>query len=102
MRVIQRLDSEAIAREKHLRRIAAAIPDGEGEHAVETTHALRAPLFVGMHDDFGVGTRTESVTQACQGFVQFAKIVNLAVEDYSDASGFVPHRLRSAGEVNDG
>jgi hypothetical protein len=55
-----------------------------------------------VHDDFGIGMRAESVTQACQGFAQFAEIVNLAVEDDRDAPGFVPHRLRSAGEVNDG
>jgi hypothetical protein len=44
----------------------------------------------------------ESVAQAGEGFAQLAEIVNLAVEDDRDAPGFVPHRLRSAGEIDDG
>ncbi len=36
-----------------------------------------------------------------QALAQFAIVVELAVEDYSDVFGFVPEGLVSAGQIND-
>jgi hypothetical protein len=51
--IVEGLDAYAVARyEKPLQ---SPIPQGEGEHAVETVEAFHAPFLVSMKDDLGVG-----------------------------------------------
>ena len=62
LRVVERLDAQAVAREDQL--LDAVVPDGEGEHAAELLGAVGAPFFVGVDDDFGVGVGTEACGRA--------------------------------------
>src|SRR5206468_11903650 len=49
---VERLDAEPISRREQ--RPARTIPDGEGEHSIESIEAPRAPLLVSREYDLGV------------------------------------------------
>ncbi len=104
-RVVERLDAQRIAREKHRGCGAAAtlrhFDDREREHAAQSGDGLFAPLLVGVDDYFGVGAREESVALGFEFLAQFAEIVNFAVEDDRERAGFVPDGLRAAGKIDD-
>ena len=55
----ERLYAQAVAGEKQ--RLVVAIPDGEGEHAVEALEAAGAPLPPGGEDRLGVALGDEGV-----------------------------------------
>ena len=61
MRVVQRLHAEMIARQKQHGLARAQIADGERKHSVQALHALRAFLFVEVHQDFGVAIGAEAM-----------------------------------------
>ena len=50
--VVERLDADAIAREREAPRLR--VPDREREHPPEPIDGIVAPLFVGVNDGFGV------------------------------------------------
>ena len=88
--VVQRLDAKGVARQQD--RLRFEIENGKGEHAVQGVDHLRAAFLVQVQQHFRVGARAELVTLAQIG-VQFAKIVDLAIEDHPTRAVLVAHRL---------
>ena len=107
--VIQGLDAQPVAsqedssapRRVSRRAAAASIPDGEGKHAAEFAHALLAPFFIGVNDDFGVRIGAKRVAAFLEGLAQLPEVVDFTVENDSDISGFIEYGLVAAGKVND-
>ena len=88
-RVIERLDAETVAREKHSgRRAAAALRHLDHRRSANMPRSLLdglfAPLFVGVDDYFGIRACAEDVALGLQLAAQFAEIVDFAVEDDGD------------------
>ena|SRR5436190_18633089 len=54
VRVVERLDSEVVARHEQNRRARAKIADRECEHTVQASHAIRTHLFVEMNNHFRI------------------------------------------------
>src|SRR5689334_22039838 len=54
-RVVERLLTEAVAREDEA--TARPVPDGDGEHALERIDEVRPSLLVEVRDDLGVAAR---------------------------------------------
>src|SRR5687767_5737870 len=75
--VVERLDAIAIARSEQS--IVALVPDGEGEHPVEATHASRAPFLIGLEHHFRVGLRMEAVPARLELDAEIREVVDLAV-----------------------
>jgi len=61
--VIERLDAQAVAREKQA--TLAAVPKRESEHADQTFDAALAPFGISLQDDFGIAVGKKPVT-LCQ------------------------------------
>ena len=59
IRVIQRLDPQAIASQEH--RAPRPIPHGKREHAAKTFHAGLAPCLPRVDDHFSIGMRAKGV-----------------------------------------
>ena len=59
LRVVERLDAQAVAREQKL--AAPRIPDREREHAAQVIDAPRSVVLVQVHDGFGVARRAQRV-----------------------------------------
>ena len=100
MLVVQRLDSEDIARKHQL--LFLGIPDGDGEHAAQTFEHARSPGFIAMHDGLGVAVGLELVAHALKLGTQLLEVVDLAVERDSHAAIGVLHGLVAALKVDDG
>ncbi len=92
---IQRLLAGAIARERQLAR--SLVPDRQREHAVELVDRAIAELLEEMHDDFGVGVRSELVAARDQALPDLAIVVDLAVEDQLHGAVLVADRLVGGG-----
>ena len=58
LRVVQRLDADAIAREQQ--RAARPIPERDAEHAAQPPERRLAPLLVGVDDHFRVAGGVEA------------------------------------------
>jgi hypothetical protein len=99
LRVMKRLDPEAVAREEQ--GLAITVPQREREHAPEALDALLAPLLPGVNDHLGIALRAEDVAQGRELGDQRLVVVDLAVEDHHDAAVLVVERLLSGGEVDD-
>jgi len=98
--VVQRLDAESVADEDQFALLA--IPDGEGEHAVEQLDAIRPIFFVSMYDDFRVGSALEGMAFGQQRVANLLEVVDLAVVGYPDRAVFVGHGLPTVlTEIND-
>src|SRR5262249_43783289 len=97
--VINRFDTKRVARENET--FPANVPDRQPKHAIEAVENAQAPPLVSMNDYFGVGLCSEGVPIAFQFFLQFWKIVNLAVKRHPNGSFWITHRLVSAGKIND-
>jgi hypothetical protein len=96
---MQRLDADAIAGEQQ--RPRARVPDRHPEHPPEAGDGAGAPLFVGVHDHFGVGRGVEAVAVRFEIAPQFAEVVNLAVEDNPHGLVFVVDWLVARRQVDD-
>ncbi len=90
-RQIQRLDAETVAGDEQLLRIA--LPDGKGEHAVQSRQQRFAPGMEALEQNFGIAFGEEAITQAFQLCAQFRVVVDGAIEDHRQAEGRVDHRL---------
>ena len=99
MRVVQRLDADAIARDEQ--RARSRVPDREAEHAAQPGDRVRAPLLVGVNDDFGVGRRVERWPAASSSRAQLAEVVDLAVEHDPDRAVLVVNRLMAGRQIDD-
>src|SRR6266446_6673497 len=97
--VIERLLAHAIARNEEL--ACAGIPDSESKHAAQMFDTTRAVLFVSTHNRFGVRMSFELTAARLEFALQFAIVVNLAVEDNCDRTVAAGHRLMSACKIDD-
>ena len=99
--VVERLDAELVPGAEQLAR--PAVPDGEGEHAAEPVHHVRADQGVGLQQHLGVAARPQHHALLPQLGSQLQVVVNLAVEDHPVALVGRPHRLMAAlRQVDDG
>src|SRR5690606_28698392 len=78
-----------------------AIPEGEGEDAVEARNAGRAALAIKRIDDFAVGTGLKGVLLR-QSLLEFAVVVDFAVYGEHQFAIGGTGGWRSAGRVDDG
>ena len=62
--------------------------------------AVVAVLFVGVQDDFGVGSRDEAMTLPLQGFSEFDVVEDLAVESHHQRAILAVHRLPTATQID--
>ena len=62
---VQRLDADPVARQQQAP--AAAVPQGEGEHAAQVVDAVGAVLLVQVQDDLAVARASESGGRALRG-----------------------------------
>ena len=76
--VVQRLDAEAVA--GHEQALAVALPNRQGEHAVELGQHGLAPGVVGLEQDFRIALAEELVAQLAQFFAQLRVVINGAVK----------------------
>src|SRR6266478_5127402 len=96
---VQRLDSEAVAREKQSPCILR--PNRERKHAAQTREAIFVPLQKGAQNYLGVAAGLEFFTVRFQFGAQFPVVVNLAVEDQDGVSVFADHGLIARVKVDD-
>ena len=96
---VQRLDAEGVARQDQ--GAGRGIPEGQAKHAVEPRQCTKTPLLVGMHDDFGIGTGLESVTEGLQFVAQLAEVVDFSVEHDPHGAGLVGDGLVASFQVDD-
>ncbi len=97
---IQRLGSEAIAREQQL--VLAAVPDREREDPIEAVEHAHPPFLVAVHEHFAVGVRDELVAARLEQPAQLAVVVDLAVVGQPDRVVLVGHRLMAClAQVDD-
>jgi len=92
--------AESIAGDEEL--LLAGVPDGEGEHAAEFADAIDAVVFVEVDDGFGVGIGAECVATLFESGLDFAVVVDFAVEGDPDGFVFVGEGLVAATEIDDG
>ncbi len=98
---VHRLFAEAVPGEEEF--ALSAIPEGEGEHAVEALEAVRAPLLVGAKDGLRIARGAEDVAEVPQLLPELDVVVDLAIEDEAEVREVVDERLiGSGGEVDDG
>src|SRR2546423_10806636 len=79
-RVEQGLFADAVAREEQL--LPALVPDGEGEHAAQVLRTIRPVLLVGVDYRLRVAVGAELVAEVFESLLEFAVVVDFAVEDY--------------------
>src|SRR5215470_17329500 len=99
MRPVERLDAETVTCEQQPP--PGLVPNGKREHAVEVVDAIVAPLLVGVHDGFGVGTRAVDVTVGFELPPDERVVVDLAVEDHPDVAALVGQGLLAVPEIHD-
>ena len=103
--VVEGLDSQAVAREENAPRASGSafgyFKNCKCKHTPQMPHAILAPGFVGVNNDFRVGLRAENVTGGLERVSQFAKIINLAIEDDGECGVFVPDGLLAPRKVDD-
>ncbi len=100
LRVVQRLDAQAVARQEQL--LVRRVPQREGEHAGEVGDHLLAPLLVTAQDHLGVGViGRESVPLGLQLGAELGRVVDLAVVDECQATVVRVDGLVAAVDVDD-
>ena len=100
MLIVQRLDTEDVARKHQL--LFLSVPNGDGEHAAQALEHARAPGLIAMHDGLGVAVGLKLVAHTLKLGTQLLEIVDLAVERDSHAAIGVLHGLVAALKVDDG
>ena len=95
----ERLLSHAVSREEQLP--MTVVPDREGEHAAQMLDAVVTPLLVGVNDALGVARRAEAMAECFELRLQFAVVVDLAIECDPHRTVFIRERLMSAREIDD-
>ncbi len=69
------------------------VVQGNREHSSKLFDAVRTHLLIKVDDDFGIGMGVKPMPATLQIFPQFAKVVDLSVENYGDAAVLVVDRL---------
>ena len=99
-RQIERLDPQTVAPQHDP--AAVALPDREGEHAVELLDEPRPPGVIGLQHHLGVAVGEELVALPFQFGAQFRVIVDAAVEYDGQAQGRIDHGLLGGiGQIDD-
>ncbi len=98
--VIEGLDPQAVPGQEQA--LFAAVPDGEGEHAVHGLQAVGAVFLVGVDDHLGVARGGEAVAGLDEIGPDFRVIVQLAVVDDPDSLVFVGQGLMPGLKIDDG
>ena len=96
----ERSHTESVAGEEQLARLA--IPHGERELSVEVRETVRAPLLVGVGEDFGVAVRREAMAERGELVLELRVVEDLAVLHHPVATALVGQRLIATGEIDDG
>jgi hypothetical protein len=99
LRIVERFDAEGIAGEE--KRLIAAIPDSEGEHAAQAGEAFFAPVCEGREEDFGVALGAEDAAGGSEFGAEFAEVVEGAIEDDVVAAVGRSHRLVTVRGIKD-
>src|SRR5215475_1477373 len=100
LRVKERLFADPVSRQEESP--PPPIPDSEGEHSAQPGKATRAPLLVGVDDDFGTRARAETMAQTFKLAAESLKVVELAVERDLYVAARVRHRLAARfGKIDD-
>ena len=99
MRVVERLDAEAIPRGEE--RVVEAVPEGEGELAAQFAQAGRAEVLIEVQSDLAVGAGAEAVATALEVALYAFEVVELAVDDDPQALVLAGDRLLAGGQVDD-
>src|SRR5690606_14475668 len=89
--VVERLDSEPIAREKQL--AGVALDDGEGKHAVQPFDKVLAPGVVGLDEHLRVAGGKEAVSPIFERATELPVVVDRAVIDDREPELRIDHRL---------
>jgi hypothetical protein len=97
--IVQRLYTEAVARQKET--LPVSVPDRKGEHSAQVVYAIRPEFFVQMNDGFGVGLRVKGMPPPLEVSAKVAVVVDLAVVDDPHRAVLVVDRLAAAGDVDD-
>ena len=96
--VVQRLDAQTVAREEQ----RVAVPDREGEHAVQALDTGFAPFKVRPQNDLGVAVGAEGMAERDQLGAQLGVVVDRAVEHQRGAGRGIQHGLRGFfGKIDD-
>ena len=69
------------------------VPDGESEHAIESSDSVLAFALIERENDLGVARCAKANAFGFELASDFAKVVHLAVEHDRDVARVVPHRL---------
>ena len=96
-RIIERFDSEIVARSVH--RTGTHIPYDKREHSAKTCGKALAVLLPAVNDDLGIAAGLENVSPLGKLAAQIHEIVYFAVEHHDNAAVLVVHRLRAVGKV---
>jgi hypothetical protein len=98
--VVQGLDAQTVARQQQT--AAVALPEGEGEHALQMAHAILAPGVIGLEDDFGVAVGEKVIATLTEFGAQLPVVVDGTVEDDAQPQRAVDHGLLGAvADVDD-
>src|SRR5215203_3166801 len=97
--VVERLDSQPVARAKELLRVA--VPDRKRKHSTELLHAIRAVLFVSVEDRFGVTAGDVAMAGGFQIDADIGMIEDFAVVNDTEGAVLIGHRLMAGGYVDD-
>ena len=98
-RVVERLLPEAVAGEQEPS--PRAVPEREGEHALEALEAGGPLLLVGVEDHLGVRPRREEVSPSPQVVAQLAGVVDLPVRHQPHGAVLVRQRLLARHQIDD-
>ena len=99
--IIERLFTEAITGQEQSG--PPAVPDREGEHAVEAQGQPLTPILVTMDQDLGIRMMgAKNMAGAQQLSTQLGVVVDLAIENDTDRVVLVPHRLMATLDVENG
>src|SRR5689334_94340 len=104
-RVVERLDAEAVARQKNSASVSAArtcipaVPHSKCKHTVQMVYAAIAPLLVSVDDRFTITAGTKAMAEAFQFYAQLPKIIDLSITDDGNVTRFVIDRLGATGDI---
>src|SRR6185503_10402267 len=98
-RVVQRLDSQSIARKN--KPSPRRVPNRKREHSSKLLDRAWAVFFVKMNDSFGVAGCLILMAARFKIRPQVAMVIDLAVVDDPHAAVFIRHRLMPARQIHD-
>jgi len=93
-RQVQGLDAETVTGDEQA--LGIALPDGEGEHAVELGQQGFAPGVIALEQHFGVAAGIEGVAQGFEFLAQLREVINRAIERQGQPQSGIDHRLGGA------